>query len=105
LKDRKIIVQRNTTSKDDHGGVVNSWSNYQTMKAEVAFLPGSEVFEGMAQSAKTKVSFLVWWVDGKDVTEKDRIVFEGKNYSIRSIQEVTRRKEIKFIAEWQEKTG
>lgn len=80
MMDRKIVIQRATVSRDAHGGEVLTWADYKTRWAEVRFQGGAEAQASNKETASLAVVFRFRHIS--DLTEKDRIVFNGSNHDI-----------------------
>lgn len=83
MMDRKIVIQRATVSRDAHGGEVLTWADYKTRWAEVRYTGGAEVQASNKETAALAVVFRFRHIP--DLTEKDRIVFDGNNLDIVAI--------------------
>ena len=84
MMDRKIVIQRSTvTSRDGHGGEVLTWADYKTRWAEVRYTGGAEGQAANKETASLAVVFRFRHVS--DLTEKDRIVYDGNNLDIVAI--------------------
>lgn len=84
--DQQITLQAQTATPDGAGGSVVGWANFATdatVWAAVRALAGNEQFSEDRTTATAKVLFTIRNRD--DVTEKDRIVFEGLAYNIRTV--------------------
>lgn len=82
----KIILQKLTTSTNENGFEEEVWEDYLTVWAGVSNLYGREYFEAAALQAEKTVKFTVRFI--KDITESMRILFEGKQYNIISIDNI-----------------
>jgi SPP1 family predicted phage head-tail adaptor len=87
--DRQIVIQRKTTTKDSEGGPVETWADLRTIWAGKEDRGGSKAFLAGAYRPETDSVFTIRYTE--NLTEADRIVYRGKNYSIISIGEIDRK--------------
>lgn len=83
MMDRKIVIQRATVSQNAHGEEVPTWADYKTRWAEVRYTGGAEGQAANKETASLAVVFRFRHIT--DLTEKDRIVFDGNNLDIVAI--------------------
>lgn len=91
--DQRITLQRVTLTADGIGGTTRTWANLAhnaSVWAAVTARPGREVMVGGRLTAQMPVTFKVHNRD--DITEVDRIVWNGENYQIRNILRMGGRK-------------
>lgn len=84
--DEVITLQANTTTSDGAGGQVNSWADFGTdpqVWAKIDPLSGGERLDSGAFNAAGLWKFTIWYRD--DVTELDRILWNGDRYNIRRV--------------------
>lgn len=86
--DRKIVIESYTETKNEYGESVGDYSTYHTCFAHVQKAGGNEREEGQKKTATNKVKFKIRFFDGIDETM--RVVYNGKYYDIREIQELGR---------------
>lgn len=78
-----VRFQETQTQRDEMGGISDNWIDAFSKRAEVKFASGSrklvngEVFNPLAITCKIRYC--------KDVHEKMRLIHEGRNYKIISI--------------------
>ena len=82
----KIILQKLTNSTNENGFEDEVWKDYLTVWAAVSNLYGREYFEAAAVQAEKTVKFTVRFIKG--INESMRILFEGKQYNITSIDNI-----------------
>lgn len=85
--DRRITIQRATTSADAYGTPVETWEEIACTNASVEYpLTGSgeQQFDAV-HLATTNVIFTIRYRDG--LLHTDRIVYDSKNYDITRIAE------------------
>jgi SPP1 family predicted phage head-tail adaptor len=91
LMDELVTVQQFSTTTDSNTGAkLQTWSTYTTMWARVQESEsGSESVDSDRREAKQTVTFTVRYDAG--ISPKMRIVWEGKNYNIENIADLSRR--------------
>lgn len=85
--DQLVTLQRFTESSDGIGGKERTWSDFAsdpTVWANVEAKSGRESLTDERTKATFVCVFTIYNRD--DVSEKDRIVWDGVNYNIRGIQ-------------------
>lgn len=96
--DRRITIQEPVVSQDGYGEpIATRWSDVATVRAQVIPVSGREYFDAAAVRAEKTTRFRIRWRRG--VTETQRIVYDGRNYNIRSIVEIGRREGLEIAAE------
>jgi SPP1 family predicted phage head-tail adaptor len=88
--DRRITIQSFTTSTDDFGEVIKSFTTLANTWAKVVEKSGSEGEEGNQIVATQKVEFFIRY--RSDINEQMRIVYEGNTYTIEAILNADARK-------------
>lgn len=88
--DRRITIQRFTTTKNAFNEDVEAWTDVRTVWAEAKPYRGSERFAAaeVAGSAVTTFVMRHW----PDLTPKDRISYDGKTWDIHHVREIGRRR-------------
>jgi SPP1 family predicted phage head-tail adaptor len=91
LMDELVTVQQFSTTTDSNTGAkLQTWSTYTTMWARVQESEsGSESVDSDRREAKQTVTFTVRYDAG--INPKMRIAWEGKNYNIENIADLSRR--------------
>jgi SPP1 family predicted phage head-tail adaptor len=89
LMDRKITIQRFTSTVDDFGTPVETWTDLVTLRAQQVQTSTDEYIRNYGASDETVIVFRTWW--RADVTNADRIVYAGDNYNIKETKEIGRR--------------
>lgn len=90
--DQKVTLQRLVRTPDGAGGTTTSWQDFASnarVWAEVQAKAGRETMTEGRMSATFTVLFLIY--NRGDVTETDRIVWQGVTYNIRGIRRETGR--------------
>lgn len=92
-RDRRIKIQAPVTAKDDYNqDEITSWSDFATVWASLEDSAGSEVLQADQITAVKTTSFTIRYLDG--VTEKMRVLFDGRHYDIESIQRPDRKRSL-----------
>jgi SPP1 family predicted phage head-tail adaptor len=78
--DRRITIQRKTTTRDANGGEVVTWSDWKTVWASKADQGSREFRSAGALYAETTTIFGIRYLAG--VTGQDRIVYRETVYDI-----------------------
>lgn len=98
-RDRKIIFQRYTVVQDEYGEETQTWAQYgKSQKTRVFFGLGSENREAAREQGVQAATFNCYATSTtRAVMVRDRIVMNGENWDVVSIQPIGRR-EIDFTA-------
>lgn len=97
--DRKIILQRFTSTLDAHNEPVKTWSTLATRSASYEPLSDGERFRAGETAANASARFVIRWsLAVSDLSPLDRLVFEGRTYEIVRTKEVGRREGIEITA-------
>ena len=86
-KDQPITLQRKTRTPDGGGGFIDDWADFATTPdvwANVIAKAGREGLDEGRTNATFTVLFTIY--NRSDVTELDRIVWQGVTYNIRGIR-------------------
>ena len=78
-----IALQRETSSDDDFGGQIKSFTTYANTKAHVMPLSGREAVFGM--QLEGRLSHRIFMRYRPDLQPKDRIVIRGEPVQVRSV--------------------
>ncbi len=90
----RVALQRAITTPDGMGGQTVVWQQYASMRAFMAIKSGMERTAHDRQEAVQRIHAYMRYRD--DVLERDRILFEGRAYQIRSV------KDLEFRRQWLE---
>ncbi len=86
--DRKITIQELTTTNDEYGEPVESWSDLATVWAEVKQQSAREMWES-GKVSEVEMMFRIRYRSGIDTT--NRISYDGDTYDITGVREIGRR--------------
>lgn len=78
-----ITIQDQTTSQDSCGGVVDTWTDFATVRASVEPLQGREFYASQQFQAEVTTRFRIRHISGVKPTM--RVVFEGRNFNIQAV--------------------
>jgi SPP1 family predicted phage head-tail adaptor len=95
--DRTIIIQRFTSTVDDYGGVTETWTDLATMRAQLVQASTDEYIRAYGASDETVIIFRTRWLD--DITNADRVSFEGSFCNIKEVKLIGRRKGLELRCE------
>lgn len=88
--DRSITIQRYTSGVDELGNPAGYiWSDLVTVRAQILQQSTEEFIRGYGASDETAVIFRVRWID--DISNADRIVYQGQPHNLKEIKEIGRR--------------
>lgn len=100
----RVAVQEQVETQDPNTGALSvSWQNVtlsggtvlNNLPAEVLTGPGKEIFQAEARQGEIAARINTRWFPG--LTQKMRIVWEGQNFNIQSIEtDVTARREYRL---------
>jgi len=100
--DRRITVERYTTSTNAYGERVQTWSTLLTVWAELM-----KTGEGMTERITTDQDMPVQRVrfkvrsssDSRDIKADDRVLYNSKYYNIQGIEEVGRQDQLVLLCQ------
>ena len=82
----RITLQRLTTTTNENGFEIEEWTDVKTVWASITNLHGREYYEAAAVQAEQTVKFTIRYLSGVDTSM--RILFQGKQYNITSIDNI-----------------
>ncbi len=95
--DRKIILQRFTSTLDEYNEPVKSWATLATRSASYEPLSDGERFRAGETAANASARFVIRWSAAvSDLDAKDRLTFGGVVYQILHVKEIGRREGIEI---------
>lgn len=98
--DRRITLMRETVTYNSLGEPVEAYEDFSEVAARVRFDAVSEQYTDDAIRAKKLAGFIIRY--RSDITEKDRIRYDGKHYRIIGVTELGRRKALELSTEFVE---
>ncbi len=93
--DRKITIQQLTTTYNDYGEPVESWSDLATVWTEVKQQSAREMWEA-GKVSETEMMFRIRYRSGIDST--CRVVYDSTNYDITGVREIGRKNGLEIQA-------
>jgi SPP1 family predicted phage head-tail adaptor len=87
--DRVITIQRFTSTVDDYGTPVETWTDVATVRAQLLQASTEEYIRAAGATDQAVVIFRTRWLDG--VMNADRVSFDGSTYNIKETKEIGRR--------------
>ena len=97
--DRKIILQRFTSTLDEYNEPVKSWSTLATRSASYKPLSDGERFRAGETAANASARFVIRWSSAvSTLNPKDRLQYEGETWQILHVKEIGRREGIEITA-------
>ena len=97
--DRRITIQSFTTTTDDFGEVVKSFTTLAEVWAKVEEKRGNEGEDGNQLVATKRVEFFIRY--RSDINEQMRIVYSNETYKIETILNADARKAFqKIVTRW-----
>lgn len=96
---RRITVQRATTTRDDMNAPVEAWADVGTFWAEQVQQRPTEAWKAGQTAAQVETVFRVRWLERTaSITPLDRLICEGRDYRIVGVTESVRRAVIEIVA-------
>jgi SPP1 family predicted phage head-tail adaptor len=93
--DRRITLQTLTISRDGYGATIETWTDLDTVWAEVVPLKGTEYFAAAQIVVEEQLKFRIRY--RSDLTEKVRITYNGQTYDVQNITEIGRRQGLELL--------
>jgi SPP1 family predicted phage head-tail adaptor len=92
--DRRITLQRPVATQNDYGEEVITWTKVTDLWAEKRDLKGLEKWAAQQVAAEKDIRLLIRY--RTDVTPVNRILFESREYDIKSVLELGRRESLEI---------
>lgn len=83
--DRKIVIEQQSTTRDDFGGENITWATYKTIWAGIAYKRTSEKTESEQTVASRVVEFTIRALDAPLVDESMRISYDSQIFEIEGV--------------------
>jgi SPP1 family predicted phage head-tail adaptor len=87
--DRTITIQRFSSTIDDFGTPIETWTDLVPLRAQQVQTSTDEFIRGYGASDQTVIVFRTWW--RADITNADRVIYAGDVYNIKETKEIGRR--------------
>ncbi len=94
--DRRIELQAVTTSKDEVGGLVETWTTFATVWAQVRQASGREAWYRQQMNASGAWTIGIRW--RRDLTTKHRVRYDGRTFEIRAVTDENQRRRHLMLA-------
>lgn len=86
MLNRRVTIEQVTSTRDEVGGQVETWSTLVTVWAEVRQKSASERFYRQQVAAQATHTITIRW--RADITTKHRVVYNGRRFVIRGVTDV-----------------
>jgi SPP1 family predicted phage head-tail adaptor len=83
--DRKIVIEQQSTTRDDFGGENITWATYKTIWAGIAYKRTTEKTESEQTVASRVVEFTIRALDAPLVDESMRISYDSQIFEIEGV--------------------
>lgn len=98
-RDRRIVIQRATTSTNAFGEEIPTWATLATVWAKRTPVMDGERWRAGEVAATITERFLINWSSTvASVSAKDRISYNSRIYDIAGVKEIGRRESIEITA-------
>ena len=95
----RLVFEVPTQSQDSYGEEGQTWVVHAERRGSLSPISGAEARETRGETARIRYEIWCRYVAG--VTEKMRVVVEGKHYDILAILDIgSRRRKLKIMAEY-----
>lgn len=94
--DASITLQSVSVTVGDDGAPIETWTDVATGRAEIIESGTERFFRSYGAVDQAQTIFRIRHVDGVDTAH--RIVFAGKNYTIRKVNEIRRKRGYEITA-------
>jgi SPP1 family predicted phage head-tail adaptor len=97
--DRRVTLRRATAAPDAFNEPVQSWANLATVWAEARPISDRERIAAAEVAASITHRFTIRWSAAlADLSPRDRLIFEGREFDISAVKEIGRREGIEITA-------
>lgn len=87
--DRKLTIQRGSTTVDDYGTPAFTWADVATVPAQVIKRSTSEFVRAQGATDESIIVFRLRYIAG--LTNADRLQFDGQSFNITELTELGRK--------------
>ncbi|WFU69441.1 head-tail adaptor protein [Bradyrhizobium sp. CB2312] len=87
--DRIIEIQRRTTGLDLYGTVIDTWTTYATMRAQLLKNATDDREGERGHTTNVVLTFRMYYF--ASLSLNDRLLYEGHQYDVKQITEIGRR--------------
>ena len=92
--DRRISIERFTSTVSDTGEPIETWTNLATRWAKVDQQSGREFFAAPQEVSERKVVFRIRWIEG--LTVRDRVICDGAVHDIVEVRRLGRKEGVEL---------
>lgn len=97
--DRRITIERATTTTNAFGEAVKTWAPLATVWAHVIDVSDGEVWRAAEVQATITTRFQIRWSPASStITPLDRVIYQGRTYDINRVKELQRRRGLEITA-------
>jgi SPP1 family predicted phage head-tail adaptor len=94
--DRTIALERLAKTVKRSGDVITTWTNIDTVRAEIVQQSATEFLTGYGEAENGSVIFRIRYLSG--ITTADRVTYDGKPYDLKEIKDIGRRRGLELRA-------
>jgi len=97
--DRRITIERSTVTRNALNEEVRTWAPVATVWASKSDVRDEERWAAHEVAAEVTTRFRVRWQPAlADLSPEDRVIYEGREYSINAVKEIGRREGLEITA-------
>jgi SPP1 family predicted phage head-tail adaptor len=97
--DRRIILRRATTTADEFNEPVETWADLATVWAKATpVMDGERTAAGQTLATKQYRFVIRYSSTTASLDPRDRLMFDGREYDINGVKELTRRELLEITA-------
>lgn len=97
--DRRVTIERFTTTRDDFNNPVPDWAVLATVSASVEHIRDAERWTAQEVGASATMRFQIRYSSTvADLNAKDRLVYDGDTFDIVAVKEIGRRQGLEITA-------
>jgi SPP1 family predicted phage head-tail adaptor len=97
--DRRVTLRRATAAPDAFNEPVQTWADLATVWAEARPISDRERIAAAETAATVTHRFTIRWADGlADLSPRDRLIFEAREFDISAVKEIGRRDGLEITA-------
>jgi len=91
-----ISIDRLTRSLNENRSSVHTWTNIDTVRAEIVRQSSTDFFTGFGEAESGTIIFRIRYLPG--ITTADRVTYAGKAYDLKEVTEIGRRRGLELRA-------
>lgn len=98
-RDRRITLQRGSSTPSDYGDPVTTWAPLATVWAQVTPVSDRERFAAAQTVAEITHRFAIrYGAAWADFSPADRLIYQGRVYDVAAVKEIGRREGLEITA-------